>query len=115
MIDMSDADGLYRGRSGRRVADVLHRPQAHRRWQAREAHARLHSRDVCAVLLASLADDELSNHLDKSRTLMIGDRLDTDILFGANGGIDTLLVLTGPSRSPVTYADVRRGASAQGL
>lgn len=28
---------------------------------------------------------------------MIGDRLDTDILFGVNGGIDTMMVLTGSS------------------
>jgi 4-nitrophenyl phosphatase len=29
---------------------------------------------------------------------MIGDRLDTDIEFGLNGGIDTLCVLTGKLR-----------------
>ena len=33
--------------------------------------------------------------LDKSEICMIGDRLDTDILFGQNGGLKTLLVLTG--------------------
>jgi phosphoglycolate phosphatase len=33
--------------------------------------------------------------LDKSQICMIGDRLDTDILFGKNGGLRTMLVLTG--------------------
>jgi 4-nitrophenyl phosphatase len=33
--------------------------------------------------------------LEPSKTCMIGDRLNTDIEFGLNGGIDTLCVLTG--------------------
>jgi phosphoglycolate/pyridoxal phosphate phosphatase family len=35
--------------------------------------------------------------LDLSKTVMIGDNIDTDILFGINCGIDTVLVLTGVS------------------
>lgn len=35
--------------------------------------------------------------LDPERSLMIGDRLETDILFGANCGLDTMLTLTGVS------------------
>jgi len=33
--------------------------------------------------------------LDKSRMCMVGDRLDTDVLFGADNGLKTVLVLSG--------------------
>ncbi|KAG0054541.1 hypothetical protein BGZ83_011041 [Gryganskiella cystojenkinii] len=36
-------------------------------------------------------------HTDPARTCMVGDRLDTDIDFGVNGNIATLMVLTGVS------------------
>ena len=35
------------------------------------------------------------NLQDKSKVLMVGDNLSTDIQFGINAGIDTALVLTG--------------------
>ncbi|KNC86747.1 hypothetical protein SARC_01126 [Sphaeroforma arctica JP610] len=42
--------------------------------------------------------------LDPSRTLMIGDRLDTDIEFGLQGGMKTLMVLSGIS----TEAEIQK-------
>ncbi|CAG8598040.1 10812_t:CDS:2 [Ambispora leptoticha] len=44
-------------------------------------------------------------HLDVKRTCMIGDRLDTDIQFGINGGISSLLVLTGVSQEKEILAN----------
>ncbi|CAG8607638.1 3028_t:CDS:2 [Ambispora gerdemannii] len=44
-------------------------------------------------------------HLNVKRTCMIGDRLDTDIQFGINGGIFSLLVLTGVSKEKEILAN----------
>ncbi|KZO99140.1 2-phosphoglycolate phosphatase [Calocera viscosa TUFC12733] len=34
-------------------------------------------------------------HFDRKKSIMIGDRLETDVKFGIDGGIDTCLVMTG--------------------
>ena len=47
-----------------------------------------------STLAFELIQDRLGN-LDRSEFVMFGDRLDTDIVFGKNCGIDTVLTLTG--------------------
>ncbi|KAJ2160881.1 hypothetical protein GGF46_001938 [Coemansia sp. RSA 552] len=42
--------------------------------------------------------------LDPARACMVGDRLDTDILFGIRGGLRTLCVLTGVAKEPEILA-----------
>jgi 4-nitrophenyl phosphatase len=45
-------------------------------------------------------------HFDKSKAIFVGDRLNTDIQFGINGGIATMLVLSGIStRTEIDAAD----------
>lgn len=46
------------------------------------------------LLIRQLMDQ---NGLAASATLMVGDRLDTDIMFGNAGGVSSALVLTGVS------------------
>ncbi|KAA1136772.1 hypothetical protein PGTUg99_000463 [Puccinia graminis f. sp. tritici] len=66
-----------------------------------KAHRYLHENPDCHFILTN--DDSL----EPSRSCMIGDRLDTDIAFGINGGLSTLLVLTGV----VTRADISQTSS----
>lgn len=68
---------------------------------------------LCALLDAVAGACLRRFKLDKSRVLMVGDRLDTDIAFGINGAVDTLLV-TDTGR--FTHASAPgRGMCAAGL
>lgn len=63
-----------------------------------------------------LLEDICTTHgISPARTLMVGDRLDTDILWGQNTGMETLLVLTGGLAYKLTsWLDARKGCDAAG-
>jgi len=44
-------------------------------------------------------------NIDKSEICMVGDRLDTDIMFGQNGGLRTMLVLSGVTREETLLSE----------
>jgi len=50
--------------------------------------------------------------IQPERTIMIGDRLNTDILFGANCGLKTLLVLTGIA-SEIDVEEIQKHGSSE--
>lgn len=51
---------------------------------------------ICGKPNPGMMDSILSHHkLNKDKTIMVGDRLNTDMKFGSVNDIDTLLVLTG--------------------
>jgi phosphoglycolate phosphatase len=58
----------------------------------------LHQKDPIVVgkpaefMLANIAD---AFGMERKQICMVGDRLDTDILFGQDGGLSTMLVLSG--------------------
>jgi 4-nitrophenyl phosphatase len=45
------------------------------------------------------------HHFDPSRALMVGDNLLTDIAFGNNSGVRTLLVMGGVTHKEEVYGD----------
>lgn len=46
-------------------------------------------------MLANIAE---TFKLERNQICMVGDRLDTDILFGQDGGLTTMLVLSGQQK-----------------
>jgi hypothetical protein len=74
---------------------VVGKPEAPMLESIVQTYVRLPLRVLSSLLISSVT----SHGLDKSKMIMVGDRLNTDIAFGNNGGVDTLMVLTGSSSS----------------
>ena len=96
-------------------ADARHLPGNGALVRALEHSSR--RRAVCvgkpsAVLASLIAED---HSLDPERTLMVGDRLDTDVKFGLDGGMTSALVLTGCTTAEriAELADLRTGGTVE--
>lgn len=63
-----------------------------------------------SITLAELI--QVEHGLDLSRTMMVGDRLDTDIRFGLDAGMFTALVLTGVT-TPDDIVRIQQGCSSE--
>ena len=52
---------------------------------------------------------------DRSRICMVGDRLDTDMAFGKNNGLQTVLTLSGVTTEDELLNKVPRKAGTEGI